>query len=571
MLRAISPQLAFEVNTIMQAPLPNSENSILSALTKLTEMYKRILTSDIVTERTFITTISSVEEYHIACRLHSIEGVIERVVCQTYNLSADTIQTIMSDTGIPAGWYPLIVGYGTLPIPPADLYLPPLPQELFDYLKTHERIQPDEKELSRIKANLRMQYEAGPGAKNVEQEATDEPTEDDEAGEEIASGGHIPIPTETFLEELSVKMQIHPISIYWLLEELRAEGVRCKPEEQRLLEDRLSVLVLRLLGHRWPKQIEAGEPVPDWEDRDGIISLVTGTGKATLAEQVRARLRADDGELGAQQTEALLAELTNMSLEEWLRKRFFPRHVSQFKYRPIAWHLVSTPVNTGKKKRGATRSSPAFECFLYYHACSGDVLARIRTQYVEPLMRAERQRLEDASHVQDETASPIAHDRLQELAAFVEQLRLVEERGFACPELDTIMAEEPLDRWSGDGYVPPNSRDELLHHEQAWHVDINDGVRVNIAPLQLAAVLATDVLKAVDAKKAIADRARWCADERCWVRDGKLPRCGWMDEAVPESVRWTEREPERVAEQIKLEQKRLALEHKQAEEEEVEL
>ena len=39
------------------------------------------------------------------------------------------------------------------------------------------------------------------------------------------------------------------------------------------MEDRLTVLVLRLLGHRWPRQIEAGEAVPDWADTDGIISL----------------------------------------------------------------------------------------------------------------------------------------------------------------------------------------------------------------------------------------------------------------------------------------------------------
>ena len=68
-----------------------------------------------------------------------------------------------------------------------------------------------------------------------------------EGEEEIASGAHIPIPTETFLEELSVKMHLHPISIYWLLEELKAEGARCKPEELRLLEDRLSVLDLALV------------------------------------------------------------------------------------------------------------------------------------------------------------------------------------------------------------------------------------------------------------------------------------------------------------------------------------
>ena len=137
------------------------------------------------------------------------------------------------------------------------------------------------------------------------------------------------------------------------------------------------------------------------------------------------------------------------------------------------------------------------------------------------------------------------------------------------PQLDKFMDVEPIDRWSGDGYVALASRDELRRNEQAWRVDINDGVRVNIAPLQLAGVLASNVLKLADAKKALADRARWRADERRWVRDGKLPRCSWMDEQVPESQRWIEREPERAAEQIKLEQKRQALRNRRTEEVEV--
>ena len=231
----------------------------------------------------------------------------------------------------------------------------------------------------------------------MEQEETNEQTVDNLGEDEIASGAHIPIPTETFLEELSVKTQLHPISVYWLLEELKAGGARCKPEELRLLEDRLSVQILRLLGHRWPKQLESGEPVPEWASSDGIIPLVAGTGEGTLVEQVRARLRAEDSELGVQQTEALLTELTGLSLEEWLRRRFFSRHVSQFKYRPIAWHLASIPANYGKKKRAGSHRGSAFECLLYYHACSGDALARIRTQYVEPLVRAERQKMQDAS------------------------------------------------------------------------------------------------------------------------------------------------------------------------------
>ena len=49
-------------------------------------------------------------------------------------------------------------------------------------------------------------------------------------------------------------------------------------------------------------------------------------------------------------------------------------------------------------------------------------------------------------------------------------------------------------------------------------------VRVNIAPLQKAGLLAADVLAKKDVDKAIADRAQWRADERRWCREGKLPQ-----------------------------------------------
>jgi hypothetical protein len=47
----------------------------------------------------------------------------------------------------------------------------------------------------------------------------------------------------------------------------------------------------------------------------------------------------------------------------------------------------------------------------------------------------------------------LANERIQEIEAFVEKLRSIEEQGFACPELEKFMAVEPLDRWSGDGYL----------------------------------------------------------------------------------------------------------------------
>ena len=94
----------------------------------------------------------------------------------------------------------------------------------------------------------------------------------------LVIGARIPLPPETFLEELSQKMEIHPITLYWLLKEgIEKEGWRCIPEEKRYTEDHFTVMVLQLLGHRWPKQIEAGVPVPEWADADGSYRSLQGS------------------------------------------------------------------------------------------------------------------------------------------------------------------------------------------------------------------------------------------------------------------------------------------------------
>ncbi|MCC6629586.1 MAG: hypothetical protein IT340_19580 [Chloroflexi bacterium] len=561
LLRITARSFFFGLGSIRSLPIPSRLPDALEAIERLATVAKRTYIGDSPIEFDFSNRAASMQGA-VSAVLHTIEAYNERLVFGAYQLQESDIQVLLGETGVPAGWYPLIADYDTLPMLPADLALPCIPREVLDVLATHKRIMPDAHELVHLRERLRELYEAGPGVRENGNEATDDAAVGEAGGdgdEAAVVGAQVPIPPETFLEELSLKLQIHPISVYWLLEELRAEGARSKPEEQRLLEDRLSVLVLSLLGHRWPKQLEAGEPLPHWSDRDGVIPLTTGAGEPTVADRLRARLRAEDGELGAQQTEALLTELTGLTLEDWCRQRFFERHVRQFKYRPVAWHLASTPqAGAGRGRRGGARRQPAFECLLYYHACGGDVLARIRTQYVEPLLRGARQQADDARRDNDETAAAIAGARIDELDDFAARLRQVEAEGFACAELDALLATEPLDRWTGDGYMAPPSREALLHDERTWRVDINDGVRVNIAPLQLAGLLANDVLKAADAKKAIADRARWRSDERRWVREGKLPRCGWLEEAVPESPRWTELTPQREAEALKLEQKRQA-------------
>ena len=81
-----------------------------------------------------------------------------------------SIQTIINETGTPAGWYPLINGYDALPPLPANYNLLSLPQELLDYLVTLVRITLLAKSSLVSKPIYALLYEAGPGAKNVEQE-----------------------------------------------------------------------------------------------------------------------------------------------------------------------------------------------------------------------------------------------------------------------------------------------------------------------------------------------------------------------------------------------------------------
>jgi len=76
---------------------------------------------------------------------------------------------------------------------------------------------------------------------------------------------------------------------------------------------------------------------------------------------------------------------------------------------------------------------------------------------------------------------------------------------------------------------PPQTVGEFIRQESLYQPDINDGVRVNIAPLQKTGLLTTDVLAGKDVEKAISDRAVWRDDERRWCREGKLPKPGWWE------------------------------------------
>lgn len=524
-LRVISQKIGFEARHLDFLPISKLQIDDIKKIEYICLIKKKQIEREITN---IYFNPDYFEEYSIFSNfIYEIHRIItESYIEERLFISLDfhdSIDTIIPETGAPAGWHPLILSYDNLLPHPKNF--PNVPREIYDYLAEHKRRILSADDLATLKANLRTLYEAGQGAKvDIE----DDNTSDDSEGETIA-GAYIPIPPETFLEELSQKLEVHPISVYWLLKEgIEQEGWRCIPEERRITADRFTVMILRMLGHRWPKQIEAGEPVPDWADADGIIPLTSDTGEATLLERVRARIAAEFPGGSPAAIEREFEEVMGKSLEDWLHLDFFKHHTKQFKKRPIAWQVQSG--------RFTKKKQPAFACMVYYHKLDEDSLHKIKNQYVGPLRQKYETEMRGIEGIPVGSRTETQEKRYRELTDLVAELKVfgdalsaAAENGFSSKVLDRIAKKEPLDAWcSIDGRRPaPADQDAFLRQERAYIPDINDGVRVNVAPLQKAGLLAVDVIAKKDLEKAISDRAEWRADERRWCREGKLPKCGW--------------------------------------------
>lgn len=663
--------------------------------------------------------------------LHTFEAALETLTGEAYGIDDADIQSVASETGKPAGFYRFVRGYDAPPTVPREMAL--VSDALAGVVTALPRSERPG-ELAGLRATLCELFENGPGAQPIHDEGDPEEVEDEEDdGEEAESiGAYVSIPAETFLDELSQKLELHPISVFWLLKEgIEQEGWRCLPEEKRLTEDRFTVLVLRMLGHRWPKQIEDGEPLPDWVDHDGVIPISPGSSEPTLAARVMERLGGEfpGSDLTAIRTE--FAKIVDTPLEAWLASGFFARHIPRFKKRPIAWQLQSLPAARPGRRRSAPARGPVFACLVYYHRLDADLLPKLRSHYLGAVSTAHETELRTLEALAQPTPEQGARKAelevlVDELNRFDAKLQAVVESGFGPPPLqprlrqlavddamlamkarwlarlrDTLQAtpladwrtaandlghhidfprwiataiahlphhcakagakspdaakllEDPtpttlaavicaetdamtataLDRacaewehewdthvidplrarisgansalealsaeletldgkdftraakiaqeqkrfraevkglkaevktkteqarqlaarirkWTSpelatwelwlagtplfdkvsglDDYrVAPTTIGDFIQQESLYAPDLNDGVRVNIAPLQWAGLLAADVLAAKDLDKAVADRAEWRADERRWVREGKLPQPGW--------------------------------------------
>ena len=231
----------------------------------------------------------------------------------------------------------------------------------------------------------------------------------------------------------------------------------------------LQVAVARLLGYRWPAELDPSmrlapeqrdvaddcRAFDEFADPDGIVCLSAARGESNAADRLRALLAHAYGDQWSATTERALLEAsspkTPKSLEDWLRDRFFQEHCKLFHNRPFIWHIWD-----GRKD--------GFHALVNYHRVAGPEGEGRRT--LESLTFAylnewiERQRTDQGE------GAPGADGRLAAALDLQQQLQRIRTGE---PPFDIFVRWRPL-------------------QEQAigWEPDIDDGVRLNIRPLMRA-------------------------------------------------------------------------------------
>lgn len=218
----------------------------------------------------------------------------------------------------------------------------------------------------------------------------------------------------------------------------------------------LQVAVARLLGYRWPAELdpemELASEQREWVQRcqaldayvddDGIVCLPAVRGEKAADQRLEALLQAAYGDTWTTPLKnRLLEAVGSKSMSLWLRDKFFEQHCKVFQHRPFIWHIWD-----GLKD--------GFSALVNYHKFDKAGLERLIYTYLGDWIRTQQ-----ASMANGE-------DGAQERLLAAEALKR---------ELEAILAgEKPYDifvRWKSQAEQPIG-----------WTPDLNAGVRLNIRP-----------------------------------------------------------------------------------------
>lgn len=246
-----------------------------------------------------------------------------------------------------------------------------------------------------------------------------------------------------------------PPEIIW--PQMEGKGI-----EQKRMEH-----IWRLLSYVVKRIVEA--------DEDGIVPFQAVSGKAALMDRVYRALESLFPKHSISQVEVeIVNELKRKvkgyravnSIREWLEDVYFQYHVSLYKNRPIFWHIAS---RQGK--------SPAFSAFVHYHRFDKNAMAVLRGTYLREAMAGFRREAAMASKEGREGDRVEWQSKLEETTELDRKLQMVQEGH-----------HEGSERGDRDYRIltPWKTSEDRA---KGWDPDIDDGVKVNIEPLQKAGVL----------------------------------------------------------------------------------
>lgn len=231
----------------------------------------------------------------------------------------------------------------------------------------------------------------------------------------------------------------------------------------------LQVAVMRLLGYRWPVEINDGIEISDaaseWitrcdalnphVDDDGIVCLPPIRGERAGHERLLGLLidaweTVEQGSWKSSVLDALLAaaDCQGKTIEVWLRDKFFEQHARLFQHRPPIWHVWD-----GLKD--------GFSALVNYHNLDNKNLERLIHTYLGDWIRTQEQGVQEGIDGA--------------------QLRLSAAKNLKVRLEWVLNGEAPYDifvRWKA-----------LDRQPIGWNPDLNDGVRVNCRPFMQAEVL----------------------------------------------------------------------------------
>ncbi|WP_414455995.1 Eco57I restriction-modification methylase domain-containing protein [Enterobacter quasiroggenkampii] len=235
--------------------------------------------------------------------------------------------------------------------------------------------------------------------------------------------------------------------------------------DKRTDETVLQVAVARLLGYRWPAELDEKMELADemlyWlgksddllklVDDDGIVCLPALRGEKAAASRLEGMLQAAyEEDWSSSVLSDLLASVGSKSLETWLRDKFFEQHCKLFQHRPFIWQIWD-----GLKD--------GFSVLVNYHKLNYQGLERLIYTYLGDWIRTQEH-------------------------GFKEGIDGAESRLMAAKNLkDSLEAILKGDAITGKSGLDIFVRWKPLHEQpMGWNPDLNDGVRLNIRPFMQA-------------------------------------------------------------------------------------